>query len=106
MYAGDTFIDTCHALMDTDDAFINTSDTFIDTDHPFIDTGHSVVDASHSIIDDKYIVPNFPDFAIDGMRDLQKLRGGHSSLLLRQSVQSLQRRLNIILSHQFLQILF
>jgi hypothetical protein len=39
---------------------------------------------------------------IDGIRDLQELRSSHSSLLLRQPVQSLQRILDVVISNQFL----
>ena len=49
-----------------------------------------------------YVVRNFPDFAIDDTRDPQELCRGHSSLLLRQPVQSLQRILYVIISNQFL----
>jgi hypothetical protein len=76
--------------------------TLIDAGHSVIDASHPIIDASHSIVDDKHIVRNFPDFAIDGIRDLQELRRGHSSLLLRQPVQSLQRILDLVISNQFL----
>jgi hypothetical protein len=39
---------------------------------------------------------------IDSIRDLHKLRRGHSSLLLCQPVQSLQRILDVIISNQFI----
>jgi hypothetical protein len=40
------------------------------------------------------------------MRDLQNLRSGHSSLLLRQLVQPLQRILDVSLSDKLLEIFF
>jgi hypothetical protein len=43
------------------------------TFHPI----YTFIHAGHSIVDDNHIVRNFPDFAIDGIRDLQELRRGH-----------------------------
>jgi hypothetical protein len=42
-----------------------------------------------SIVDAKHVIRNFLDSVIDNIRDPHKLRRGHSSLLLRQPVQSL-----------------
>ena len=51
-----------------------------------------VIDGLHSVI--------------NSMRDLQNLCSGHSSLLLRQLVQPLQRILDLSPSDQLLQIFF
>ena len=54
----------------------------------------------------KHVIRNCPDIVIDRVRHLQELRSSHSSLLLCQPVQFLQRIPNIVLSHQFLHIFF
>jgi hypothetical protein len=97
-----SIVDAGYASIHTGHALINTGHALINTGHALINTGHTFIDPSHSIVDDKYIVRNSPDFAIDRVRDLQELSRGHLGLLLRQPVQSLQRILNIGLSHQFL----
>jgi hypothetical protein len=81
---------------------VDTLNLVTNTGHSIVDAGHTFIDTSHFIVNDKHIVHNFPDFAIDGIRDLQELRRGHSSFLLRQPVQSLQCILYIAISDQFL----
>ena len=50
----------------------------------------------------KHVIRNLLDSVVDSIRDLHKLRRGHSSFLMRQPVQSLQRILDVILSNQFI----
>ena len=54
------------------------------------------------IVGTKNVIRYFLDSVIDSIRDVHKLRRDHSSLLLRQPVQSLQRILDVIISNQFL----
>jgi hypothetical protein len=59
----------------------------------------TIDDRRNLVIDDLHSV-------INCMRDLQNLRSGHSSLLLRQLVQPLQRILDVSLSDKLLEIFF
>ena len=77
--------DVLRTINDRRDFVINSLHSVVDTGYPIVDDGHSIVNI---------------------MRDFQDLRSGHSSLLLRQLVQPLQRILDISLSNQLLQILF
>ena len=66
------------------------------------DAGHALIDSDHTVIDSGHAFIDSGDTVIDGIRDLQKLRRGHSSLFLRQSVQPLQRIIDVVISNQFL----
>jgi len=71
------------------------------------DTLNLATDTGYSIVDVKREIRNSPHSAsvIDSVRGLQDLRSSHLSLLLRQTVQSLQRILNIRpITKQLLQI--
>jgi hypothetical protein len=69
------------------------------TRHTFYDNAYFVVYTIQFVSDTRY-------FGINGMREFQDLCRRHQSLLLRQSVQLLQRVFDVLPPHKLLEEFF
>ena len=70
------------------------------------DASYVVSDICHVFSDVRYFISNIRYFVINGMREDQDLCCRHQRLLLRQSVQSLQRVLDVLPSYKLLEVFF
>ena len=71
--------------------------TIYDSRHPVVDSCHLVVDSRRLVVDSCHLV-------VDDLSEPQDLRSCHTSLFLRQFIQSFQSIFHLFLPNKLLQI--
>jgi hypothetical protein len=69
---------------------------WFNTRHTLYDDAHLIVYILHLVSDTRYLVSNNRYFVINPMREIQDLCRRHQCLILRQSVQPLQRVFDVL----------
>ena len=66
----------------------------------------TIYDSRHLIVDSHHLAVDSRHFVVDDLSEPQDLRSRHTSLFLRQDVQSFQSIFHLLLSNKLLQIFF
>jgi hypothetical protein len=92
---GHSIIYASHSVIYTGHSIIDACDSIIHTGHSNIDASNSIVHVGHPIVDGHHCICDSPHSLINIMRRLQDFCNRHSSFLLCQLVQLLQRIFHI-----------
>jgi hypothetical protein len=78
----------------------------VDGSHLAVDGGQLAVNGGHLVVDSGHLVVDGGHLVVDDVGEPQDLGSCHTSLFLRQRVQSLQSIFHLFLSNKLLQIFF